>query len=164
MRQRAVAELPRQVVGRGVGRDFLIFQLVEPQDVGNHRAQAFAGGGDGRGVFPLLRLAQTAARQRGGIAVHNGQRRSDFVGHVGDEIVFHRLRAAQLLHHAVEVLAHDIHIIKLVRVVKRLDADGEIALRHLPHRAAERAHRPIKPAAGIQMKHDCRQKRHRNPV
>lgn len=74
VRKGAIAELAGQIIRRGVGRDFLVFKLVEPQNVGNHRAQAFAGGGNRRGILPLFRFAQSAARQRRGVAVDNGQR------------------------------------------------------------------------------------------
>ena len=164
MRKGAVAELAREVIRFGMWNNLLVFQLVEPQNIGNHRAQALAGRGNRRGIIALLLFAQAAPRKRRRIAVDDGQRRFNLMRHIGDEIVLHRLRAAKLPHHAVEVLKHDIHVIELVFPMKGRHANRKIAVSNPTHGAAERAHRLIDLVAAVQMQNDSGKQRHGNPV
>ena len=164
VRQGAVAELSREVIRRGIGHNLLILQLVEPQDIGDEHAEALAGRGNRCRILALLLLAQVAALQRASVAADDGQRRLDLMRHVGDEIVLHGLDTGELVYHAVEVLEHEVHVVKLVPLVHGLDGHGEIPLGHGAHGAAEAAHGLVILGTAHLMDDDRRDDRHGDPV
>ena len=91
--------------------DLLMFQTVDVQNVGDHPGEARGGVMHAVQILPALCLTQIPALQQLYIILNNGGRRLKFMGHSGDEIIFHDLGARKFRNHDVEVLVENIEFI-----------------------------------------------------
>ena len=115
----ALTKLLAKIIGNCRGDNGLLFQLVQLEHIGNEIGKPPGRLHDGGSIFTAFALTEILLLQQHRIILNPGQGCFELVRHIGKEICFQRLYAAQLRHHLVEVLDHAVKVILVLRCVHR---------------------------------------------